>query len=105
MTLGKKLSTIDLKSGLLGKKPNSLTIYDKGIILGYKTCEKVLSFAELTAIQSYNYFQPNPINWDFTISCQNGEKFTISIPFKDRPVATTCKAITLKKSCLIRFIS
>ena len=58
--LGALIQSSPLGSGLFGKKPTGLDVYEEGLIFHYKQGEKVYPFGEVSAISVFDYFAPNP---------------------------------------------
>ena len=87
--LGISVGFVKLKSGLFGKKPIALEIYKNGIILKYKSEDKEYLFEQISAIKTFNYLAPNPINYDFDIFNSSGEKLaSVAVPYEQGEIGT-----------------
>ena len=87
--LGSLIASIALKSGLFGKKPTALDVYTNGIILKFKNEDMEYLFEHISSIKTFNYFAPNPAEYNFDVFNNSGEKISaLSIPYAHRAIGT-----------------
>ncbi len=87
--LGNRVKDVKLKSGLLGKKPTGITVYENGVEIQFKSESKKYRFEQIPAIQSTDYFAPNAIEYHFDIFHKtDGKIASLSIPYANREDGT-----------------
>ena len=80
--LGPLIQSSPLSSGLLGKKPTALEVYEEGLVFHYKQGEQVYPLGEISAISVFDYFAPNPRAYTIDIFGKENKKIAgIEIPF------------------------
>ena len=79
---------MELDSGLFGKKPKAVEIYNNGIKILFKNREEIYYYNEITAIKSMSHFYPNTINYHYDIYQGNKQVAALSIPYVNRDAGT-----------------
>ena len=96
---GNCICQIKLNSGLFGKKPAGIDIFENGIRLVFKSGEQLYSYSDITAIKSMDYFYPNPITYNFDIFQADKKIASVAIPYVNRIVGT--QLLTAHKNAVL----